>query len=204
MGAKARREREIARTRQDILEAAARAFSKNGFASATMQDIAREAGYTAASLYSYFSSKDEIVRSLLETVREERRAAFTTPMPEGLTLRQRLELVMNRLLDIARRHGDLLRFFHFSGGLRMLCPGEHTHSLVQDEVRELTQFFEQAAPGELGKWTPEDAAWALGGLFHALAIRWLHSDGEVRSDAISDFLDLFFHGISGPAAQEGK
>jgi len=45
-----RRAREIARTRQDILEAAARAFARNGYQAVTMQEIAREAGYTAASL----------------------------------------------------------------------------------------------------------------------------------------------------------
>jgi len=48
MKAPQRREREIARTREDIVEAASRAFVQIGVRDATMQDIAAEAGYTAA------------------------------------------------------------------------------------------------------------------------------------------------------------
>jgi AcrR family transcriptional regulator len=55
-----RQQRNIARIREDIVEAAARAFSRHGHRRVTMQDIAREAGYTAASLYTYFRSKKEI------------------------------------------------------------------------------------------------------------------------------------------------
>ena len=44
MKAPQRREREIARTREDIVDAASRAFVEIGVHDATMQDIAAEAG----------------------------------------------------------------------------------------------------------------------------------------------------------------
>src|SRR6266540_1991452 len=45
-----RREVEIARTREDILVAAARALGRSGFGSVSMQDIAAEVGFTAPAL----------------------------------------------------------------------------------------------------------------------------------------------------------
>jgi len=58
--AKARRERVQALAREDILEAALRAFARAGYGETKIADIAAEAGFTAASLYTYFPGKKEI------------------------------------------------------------------------------------------------------------------------------------------------
>jgi AcrR family transcriptional regulator len=79
MKAPQRREREIARTREDIVEAANRAFVEVGVHDATMQDIAREAGYTAASLYTYFRSKQEIVEAVMDQLTTEFLQVFEQP-----------------------------------------------------------------------------------------------------------------------------
>ncbi len=66
-----RRQRAVARTREDILNAAVRAFARTGYQSVTMRDIAREAGYTAAALYTYFDNKQEILAALVKVVIDE-------------------------------------------------------------------------------------------------------------------------------------
>lgn len=48
-----------------ILEAAQRVFERESLEKASMRAIAKEAGYTAATLYFYFSSKEEIYGQLL-------------------------------------------------------------------------------------------------------------------------------------------
>jgi len=48
---------------------------------ATMQDIAREAGYTAASLYTYFRSKQEIVEAVMDQLTTEFLQVFEQPLP---------------------------------------------------------------------------------------------------------------------------
>ena len=58
--ARARRERVQALAREDILEAALRAVARGGYGDTTIADIAAEAGFTAASLYTYFPGKKEI------------------------------------------------------------------------------------------------------------------------------------------------
>ena len=47
---------------KDMISCAAdRLFQCNGFDKTTMDDIAREADYSKATLYVYFKSKDQIV-----------------------------------------------------------------------------------------------------------------------------------------------
>jgi len=63
MKAPQRREtRDRAHPRETSSRQPTRAFVEIGVHDATMQDIAREAGYTAASLYTYFRSKQESSR----------------------------------------------------------------------------------------------------------------------------------------------
>jgi len=56
--------------REAILEAAFAQFSRYGFRRTSMQDIAKEAGTSRASLYSYFENKEEIFRCLAAELHE--------------------------------------------------------------------------------------------------------------------------------------
>jgi AcrR family transcriptional regulator len=55
-----------ARTRQALLDAAREVFLKRGFAGATVDAIAAEAGFTRGAFYSNFGSKEELFAELLD------------------------------------------------------------------------------------------------------------------------------------------
>ncbi|TMA80524.1 MAG: TetR/AcrR family transcriptional regulator [Deltaproteobacteria bacterium] len=54
-----------ARTRQRIVDAAAAAFRRHGYASVTLKDIATRAGLQAGSLYYHFDSKEDLIDAIL-------------------------------------------------------------------------------------------------------------------------------------------
>lgn len=51
--------------RKNISQAAEKLFMKNGIENTTMNDIAREAGYSKATLYVYFRNKEELAGVLV-------------------------------------------------------------------------------------------------------------------------------------------
>lgn len=53
--------------REQIIDAAMRAFSQKGFTRATNKDIAREAGITPGLIYYYFESKEALLKAIIET-----------------------------------------------------------------------------------------------------------------------------------------
>jgi AcrR family transcriptional regulator len=55
-----------ARTRNDLLEAAARLFVERGFEGASIEAITERAGYTRGAFYSNFGSKAELFAELLQ------------------------------------------------------------------------------------------------------------------------------------------
>jgi len=50
----------------DIIDAAERLFFIKGYNNSTMDEIAKEAGFTKKTLYSYFTSKEEIYEKIIE------------------------------------------------------------------------------------------------------------------------------------------
>lgn len=72
--------------RKQILDAARRAFVRNGFHATSMQDILREADLSAGAVYRYFRSKDELIAAIAEDavadLAESAVASFTVdPLP---------------------------------------------------------------------------------------------------------------------------
>ena len=62
---KNRKQQEIDFKRNLITDAAKVVFFAKGFENATMEDVAKEAGYSKGAIYSYFDSKNEICYSIV-------------------------------------------------------------------------------------------------------------------------------------------
>ncbi len=64
--------------RQQILDAATRCFTRNGFHATSMQDVLSEANLSAGAVYRYFRGKDEIIAAIATTNMGAVASAFTT------------------------------------------------------------------------------------------------------------------------------
>lgn len=75
-------------TRTRILDAAERVFARRGYAAATTQELAAEAGIQKRMLFYYFASKDEVYERVLERLLSGIQAIHgrfrEEPGPEGL------------------------------------------------------------------------------------------------------------------------
>jgi AcrR family transcriptional regulator len=95
--------------RRVILDAAVRAFARQGFHACRVSDIADEAGVAYGLVYHYFASKDEVLDTLflerwnvmLELIRE----VDAKPIP----VRQKLEAIASFIVDSYRHDPDLMK-----------------------------------------------------------------------------------------------
>lgn len=87
--------------RQAILETAALVFQETGFERTTMSAICERLGYSKATLYNYFPSKEELFSAVVFDATEEEFQATQAALDPTMTdLTQALELFGQRLLTL--------------------------------------------------------------------------------------------------------
>ena len=193
-----RKPQQIERVRDGILDAATRVLANKGYAATTMSEIAAESGYTAASLYNYFRSKEELAIELARRLEAEFLAVFDEPQPRGLTFAQRLELLVQRSFQLSDRRADAARCYF---DMQMGGHGPRIdHAEVADRfLKRLAGWIRDAARGsgeDLQGRKPADLAaffWGVGNAFHVRALL----EGKPLADKGEVVLDLLLSGLTG-------
>lgn len=88
--------------RKAILEAAMEVFAERGFAHAPTSAISKTAGVAEGTLFTYFSSKDELINELYRGLRKE----FDDELrdyPFNADARTRFRFIWDRFVNLARR-----------------------------------------------------------------------------------------------------
>lgn len=99
-------------TREKILEVALKLFSKKGFKETTIKDIAKEVGITEGAIYRHFSSKEEIINSLLTEITRELRQKLFESIEKGEKDEDRLSNIVDTLLEYAFTKPESFRFLN--------------------------------------------------------------------------------------------
>ena len=84
----------------DILAGAERAFLAAGFGAVTMDQIAREARVSKATLYAHFTGKEELFGAVVARVGERHFGGFSTEALDPLDVVTSLNTIARRFLDL--------------------------------------------------------------------------------------------------------
>ena len=93
-----RTKEEAAETREALLKAALTVFGKKGFASTTLQDVAKEAGVTRGAIYWHFGGKAELYNALMDEYSARAGQIVEAAAAEGGSLVDILRRIFVRLL----------------------------------------------------------------------------------------------------------
>ena len=190
-----------AATRTELLDAASRVFARRGFHAATLEEVAREAGYTTGAIYSNFAGKDELFQAAFEhqiarDVREvsDAQAAATEDTPgartrasarrwmELLAERPEMFLLLVEYWSYAMRHPELRESF----AERFGAFRDTTARWVEEEAHR-------------GGWDlplpPQDIALGLNALIYGVALQYLPSPDDLPEDGLEQMARALMTGI---------
>ncbi len=159
-----------ARTRAQLLRAAARVYADKGVDGATLDDVAEEAGFSKGAVYDHFGSKDSLLFALLDEY-------VTAEIGEQLELFEanrnvpsRPQIAADRWLEHVEADPAVLRLFveAWVRGQRDEAVRERVLIAVE-AMREMFRSIGKERAAELGEVRPEallegtaDAMSALG------------------------------------------
>lgn len=173
-----RQQRQLAMSdtrRAHVLDAARRVFAARGVEGASIREIAREAGYTAGALYSYFDSKEAICAALVaESLDRLQAEVLAARAPKGQPAKALVAKAQAWFGFYAHNPRDLdLGFFLVNGLSRELDRALNERLMLA--LHPCEQAFE-----EMGL-SPDAAARENAALFaHGMGLLLLQHTGRIR------------------------
>jgi AcrR family transcriptional regulator len=197
------REEKKAQTRARLLDAAAVVFAKKGFAGASLDDVADEAGLTKGAVYSNFANKTDLIRVLLDLhlgVRSDAIPGEVDPhLPQPEQAARAGELFMAMLTEERESYLLELEFLLYLAR----NPDERNPTNYLARRRAIADIMQQRAD-EDGYTLPlpaEDLATAVFALGAGIALERLVNPAHVPDDLFGRMLAVIF-GVAGD--QPGK
>ena len=198
-----RTKHEAALTRAGILDAASTVFRSQGYASTTLEDIARHAGVTRGAVYWHFENKYDILFTLIRDytpnfVRRSREILCSERDPVS-----RVQELLSFLIKDIDSNKDIREMEEISIMMKE-NPAEYNrlHSLLEEKNLLIYELFLSAIrEGMTGRQMrqdldPESTALALTFLIKGLWTRWLERPGSFSPQVVADpIINILMAGI---------
>jgi len=193
-----KKEKLIAKRKNQIIKAAVKEFSNRGFHETEMEDIAKTAGVSKGTLYNYFDSKNDLFLSTIDWGLSGLIGKVYESLQEINDPVLKLERALEVYLNYLRKNKSLFKILYrykdvFREDMRTKFGKRHTaHFFLLEDI-----LNEGIKKGVFRQFDAKSASLALaGGIMHSLMQGELElKDKRSVTEQTKQFKDLVFYGI---------
>ena len=161
------------RTLRNLLNAAAIEFGEKGFHEASVSGITARAGTALGSFYTYFDSKEEIFRALVNDLSDRVRLtagkALSHPGMQTATALDIEEVLLDTFLCFARENKEIYRIIDEA---EFVDPTSHRAHYESTAKRIFERLKRGELAGDFHEGMQEAHAWAIIGMNIFLGLRY--------------------------------
>ena len=184
-----------------ILKGAASIFAKKGFHEATISEIARKANVSEATIYEYFSSKEELLFSIpAQTTRqyEEKNREILKHIHGAAN---KLRFLIDRHLNLYAENPDYANIVMLILPGHRNCQNTDAYNLVQSTARSAMDVLDEGIQN--GEFRSDIQPYLLramiwGTVEHLVTRRCLLGKPDDLMGLVDDIIDTLFNGIVVP------
>lgn len=129
--------------REHILSEAAKIIKAQGYAGATMRDIAGAVGVEVSSLYNHIHSKQDILSAICFLIGDEYIAGLEEILASKLSYKKQLKSIIHLHLDLASKHQSSMQVFEEEWKHLKDDELEKFKEMRQKYENKLLVFFQQ-------------------------------------------------------------
>ncbi|HEX8354718.1 MAG TPA: TetR/AcrR family transcriptional regulator [Pyrinomonadaceae bacterium] len=185
--------------REAIMRAATKVFARSGYFNSKVADVAREAGVADGTVYLYFKSKEEILRSIFErntsdAVREGREELAKIADP-----REKLRRIARQHLERLGADRDLAIVFQVELRGTTKFMEEFSAAGLAEYLGLIREVFEEGQAAGLFRRSLKAklVAKVIFGALDEMATNWILSKRRYKLAPMADeVLDIFLGGVS--------
>ena len=174
---------------EQILETSLILFSKKGFYSTTIPDIAKEMNMSVGNLYNYFSSKEALARELIKYSSNIVGSKIREINEQDCSVREKIYKIVEVYFEIATEKPQYLDYFLrvYLANKEIFKDGCEGMLCVASFVTEMMIFFEEGV--RIGELRDQDFFSAFGLFMGYLGgFVFLNGEGILEKD-ISQYVD---------------
>ena len=197
-----RREREKHRQRCEMLDAAQALFSEKGYHNVTMHEIAKKAEFAIGTLYSFFTNKEDIYKTIVQDLSDTMHSALKTVLEGSGDEIAKLRQYIQVKTDILEQNLSFIKVFI----IETRGMGYNVQSGLNDELRaryektlqRLATVFECGMNRYLFKKISEPyyLAIALDSTINSFLLLYVKDPAAKHLlDDPDKVLNIFFHGL---------
>ncbi len=178
--------RKNAAVETEILRLAANTNSERGYQATTLDDIAAAANISRRTFYSYFASKDDLLRHIYREVITTQMTAAKRIAGEDVPAPEKLRRLIRQQVSALTANTPLLRVFfteivNLPGALsRSVAQANRTYSKIVERV-----IAEGVRTGQLIPLQPQRFSYLVLGMCNWM-YRWYQPGGEWTPDVIAE------------------
>lgn len=203
-----RKHRELEGRRRDILEAAERLFSRQGYFNTSVAQIAEAAEFAIGTVYQFFPSKEDLYVSLVERKMDEFASLMDERIAAARSASEKLGAVVRTKLEYFERNREFFRIYvsEWSGfeWTMKSAFGERCWKRYQAQLDLVAGLIRDGVHrGEFRPVDPAQAAFALHGMLNSTIYLWIlqaKPSDSLREKADS-LLELFLRGVASSSAK---
>lgn len=183
-----------ARTRAQILKAAEHTIGTLGYHRAGITDITRAAGVAQGTFYSYFSSKEEVLRELVRDMGHKVRAHLAAATCHSRNRLEAEEQGLRAFLHYLAANPSLYRVLQEAQFVDESIYREYYEAFGRGYARMLANATRK---GEVRPGNDEIRVWALMGLSNFLGLRFaIWEQDHDFDEVVSTVVDFLRHGLA--------
>jgi AcrR family transcriptional regulator len=197
---RSRREERKEETRRELIASAAATFARRGFQGASLDEIARAAGYSTGAIYWHFKGKDDLFLAVFEAYAESRVAeiARVREASSGNLAQTQRALADNWTERLAANPEMVVLALEFAAHAwrneELRAAFAERMAIVRRELGANLEEDARRAGVEL-PLPPRDVATALREMGVGLALAKL-GEPAIRGDLFADFVETYFRMIA--------
>lgn len=209
-----RKKRRAEDNRVFILEAAEKVFIQRGYTRSSVDEIAKEAQFSKATIYRYFKSKSEIFIEVIKNSFEELLSELEEIRLKDSTAEEKIKELISVVLIYFHRKKNTIRIFYAEkdavSHILKMDPKEHfSHTSLQSRIplsflakaREITETMtsiidDGIESGEFRSMDAEKAGSVLAAMIRGFAFRGPFHSKELSIENTTEMLyEYFLKGI---------
>ncbi|NOZ08053.1 MAG: TetR/AcrR family transcriptional regulator [FCB group bacterium] len=166
------RQIEERRTRQArIVSGTLSVYRSKGIEGVTMDEIAKASGFGKATLYHYFPSKEEVIRTILEDGWKKLWLEVSAVTLSGQSSRQKLFNILKVLSATVQQNPDLYKFLYKVPQIYPIVKSPAWESYQRRIYTRIESILKEGiTKGDFMNIAPGILMKAIGGIFHGLLL----------------------------------